>query len=1804
MNGRFERNEGTGLCPPVPSIVNRRGLGIVLAVVSAISVTTVGLPSAQAFGPIGPGDDVWATPCGGGAYADFSVVPIPADYFGPGSQAFFGNIMLGGDPNGITIVPQPGSDVDTVVHRDGALGLVCGGSETVPIEIVALNLVSCSPIQVDFGGGNTEMWDVQVCLQPPQAQGTMTINHECNEGGSYTSTLPVQVQLIFSRGGVPGPNAPITQTVTMNSFGWWTHDWPFFPQLEHLLPGTTITDCKGVQHISENAAVADFFPGLWSTDCLTCGGPPAKFEKPQLTPEQALLAAHGLYPSNAEKQSGVNGGIVFTEACCLQDGSCMDVPALDCGSLFGGVPQGAGTNCANTSCQQTPFCPLPPDQFCQPLQQTDCDVVSPNTNCLPTIIQFNTAGVGEPVLCDCIVPGTSCGPITINGDVYSCEENCPTPPGGMCQIVLDGVPTGSNSITGIPALGGHIIECGGCGGGGQICPLENADPAIDLCGPLQTLQCQNGLVNDLCLATSVSVDPLTLELRADACACEGGDCGPVHAVNVPGTPFYDLFCDPNCPAGVQGICQIILNGNPTGATGVFSGSLMPGDTVTCDCQLPPTPVCPLENVGNPADLCASLQGTQCLGGAAPDTCSPSGIVVDALTGALRATACSCDSSNCGPIHATPIAGSTDYTLSCDPNCPAGVAGICQLIINGTATGNTTMNSANLALGDSVICDCQDSPPAGCPVPDPPVVAWCDTAALLAGCDTGTAAQTCLPAAVSVFPGGFTVDDCSCYDSDPGCGPVEINGDILSCQGPCLMGPTDICQVFANGVATGFTAISVNNPQWAGAQITCDCDPTPAPKGACCDSLSGLCMEVVQTQCPGTWLGPNTTCGGIEACCFGNGTCTEMDRACCLLQNGSPQGAGSACTDTGPQACCTIDAAGLPTCIDADPLCCQNELFGTPGGLGTTCQPEGACCQDSNGDGVFDVCEVLAQDCCELLGGDFKGAGTNCDDNNGNMIADICEQLISCPLENLNQPALDLCASFQDTDCIGDPADTCLPILVFKDAAGQMQAEGCTCGDGTCGPVHATPIPGTTDYTLSCDSVCPPGELGFCQIFRNGLPTGQTSIDSAILNAGDSVLCRCDEQQPVCPLGNDLCTDLQSTDCVSGNPGDLCLPTHAQFIGGQVVATSCACLDPTIDKCGPVEVVGALIVCPGGCPAPNPPTQCELFIDDVGQGSPQFPISMLQGGEQLRCECPPEVQSCPLPAAEVLSCATRQPFDCDLTDPNTQCRPKQIRIVAAKQIRLTIKKGPGDVIVPGVGTFPGDTICLVGEDPAVDVTEQTRIDNFFADMGPVDMTFQFGGPEILDFGCPNPGCGPGRECVSPQQCLFDGIPNLALGMAQLELTGPNCNLRVGNLGSSGKDGVRQDPLPQGSTEMITCFDQPNFSLSMAGSSASIEMYGDVPGGLISVMSIVNFDDNNMRVTADVSPLAVPKYKIEIINGNNPPVIIGDLGQAVVEFAKDDIQFGDCKIVSHKKPVVDMCDCFPPTPGCGPIVATSIAGSKDFILSCPGPCPIGQFGTCQVFVNGVPKGQNRKVSQLPVGAIVTCDCGLVQGPKAENFLQVACMDDTDCLNQAYCIPNDGGGFPGTCYVPKLRAVSIDASSLDIGDTALRVSVQTGGPPVVLGWIGAPVATVTLENAMMSFMAAAPIFRDWSGDGTVHLSDCHVSPGRVYLIQSTHDGVEFSAPLALRTNQPWGDAIRNSVSLPPQGVANLVDAQEMVKGFQDTNVAPKVWLDIHPVAINRIVNLADAQQAVKGFQGDTFFDMPAALDPCECAGLAPCP
>lgn len=262
----------------------RRGVhptlgGVFLAAVLSVfpaGIADAGPPAGIATIPAGY--DLFETDPGATHFAFQNGTAIPADFFGPGSDPFTGVVSFGGVPLE-TFGGQDVGDADTVVQRKAAANPA--PNDTVPIEIVALNLVSVQPITVTYNGGtSTERWNVSASLSetmPPD--GTMQITKSLTgAGGTFNSQLPVIPLLTFTRlsDGLTRPlDAAILPQETLNQL---------------ILRGTNVPWQPGctLPALSVPELNPSFCPGF------TPDG------KKVRTVEQAALAQHGVYPAQPQ----------------------------------------------------------------------------------------------------------------------------------------------------------------------------------------------------------------------------------------------------------------------------------------------------------------------------------------------------------------------------------------------------------------------------------------------------------------------------------------------------------------------------------------------------------------------------------------------------------------------------------------------------------------------------------------------------------------------------------------------------------------------------------------------------------------------------------------------------------------------------------------------------------------------------------------------------------------------------------------------------------------------------------------------------------------------------------------------------------------------------------------------------------------------------------------------------------------------------------------------------------------------------------------------------------------------------------------------------------------------------------------------------------------------------------------------------------------------------------------------------------------------------------------------------------------
>jgi hypothetical protein len=127
---------------------------------------------------------------------------------------------------------------DTIVERLDIANLG-GGSDTIDIEIVALSLVSISPVDLGFGAGFEDLF-ITLNTSSPSIQNTMTI-FDTGEGsphGTFDSFFNFSYDVT---GGVGGFYATIESSSTSTG-----NDWqhaptgaPVIDGVNHLLDGST-----------------------------------------------------------------------------------------------------------------------------------------------------------------------------------------------------------------------------------------------------------------------------------------------------------------------------------------------------------------------------------------------------------------------------------------------------------------------------------------------------------------------------------------------------------------------------------------------------------------------------------------------------------------------------------------------------------------------------------------------------------------------------------------------------------------------------------------------------------------------------------------------------------------------------------------------------------------------------------------------------------------------------------------------------------------------------------------------------------------------------------------------------------------------------------------------------------------------------------------------------------------------------------------------------------------------------------------------------------------------------------------------------------------------------------------------------------------------------------------------------------------------------------------------------------------------------------------------------------------------------
>jgi len=315
--------------------------------------------------------------------------PIPADFFGPGSEPFAGIVSLAGRP----LDPPNLGNTSTVVRRSGVPlqpDDPPGATGAVPIELVQLSLVSIQPITVR-SFGEPSFWDVFVDLGPsPGPQGMLQATKTHPNGGTFNALLPVQPRFTFTEVGDPNNVRVLDTGGILPPLPFQIMDAPWVHQLH---PSIVILHDPASQWV----------PGVEET----VPGDPSSQVPRIFTADASPDAVHSVCPA------------VPPGACCLPDGECRVTIEQDCATA-GGAWLGPGTTCDPNPCPPpTGACCLP-DGTCAELTRAEC-------------ANANGAYQGDGVPCG---PNT-CQPCGQCGPGPHWIDNPPCPPG------VDSFPSGA-----------------------------------------------------------------------------------------------------------------------------------------------------------------------------------------------------------------------------------------------------------------------------------------------------------------------------------------------------------------------------------------------------------------------------------------------------------------------------------------------------------------------------------------------------------------------------------------------------------------------------------------------------------------------------------------------------------------------------------------------------------------------------------------------------------------------------------------------------------------------------------------------------------------------------------------------------------------------------------------------------------------------------------------------------------------------------------------------------------------------------------------------------------------------------------------------------------------------------------------------------------------------------------------------------------------------------------------------------------------------------------------------------------------
>ena len=485
--------------------------------------------------------------------------------------------------------------------------------------------------------------------------------------------------------------------------------------------------------------------------------------------------------------------------------------------------------------------------------------------------------------------------------------------------------------------------------------------------------------------------------------------------------------------------------------------------------------------------------------------------------------------------------------------------------------------------------------------------------------------------MGVATGACCLPDGSCailtqIECDAQCGTYQ--GDNIPCLVQCVEQATEAC-CFPDNTCQNLTLCQCAQQGGAskGAGTTCADPDICVPTGACCLPNFGGCIVVSEEDCLnlcGDYKGDGTSCNflrcprrivkkeiesGTEsppqsppaapsvdlgACCFDDGTCTEISECNCDNQGGTYSGDGTTCAG--------VVCFGGQCCILGPPFTCTDDVLeddcladcGVWTDLFTCSQVAcpsfvgGACCLE-------DVCvDGASQSWCECQGGVYRGDFTECSciTTCGPPNGACCLQSGQC-VENTADECDSLCGSFNGEGSLCSGIILC-PIIVpifgacclldgtcastsrcnCESQGGLWQGDFTDCAETTCpavcGGIQGIPCLNVNEFCKFGEGECCCDFKGFC-----------TPIPEACILLLDPV-CGCDgiTYGNACLADMAQVTVLHAGECT----GSCCLPEEVCVDG--LTENECTC------QCG--EYGGNNNLC--AAPTCVPPVEACCFLD--------------------------------------------------------------------------------------------------------------------------------------------------------------------------------------------------------------------------------------------------------------------------------------------------------------------------------------------------------------------------------------------------------------------------------------------------------------------------------------------------------------------------------------------------------------------------------------------------------------------------------